>query len=153
MNPADERKRDDRKSWFQTLIRDKVGSHLLEVIVKVAPDAVYDQLYKTYLAGNLEKFGVNPVSNFVIQQLISHARTPAQVEAMVSEMSAKSFAIMLKTGKPGVLRSLIDASVKLKSSEKKVVDRLAEALGMSDVNQRKHFADCAIRLRTLEVSG
>ncbi|KAI8337966.1 armadillo-type protein [Chlamydoabsidia padenii] len=149
-NPADQRKKDDRKSWFQTLIRDKVGSHLLEVIVKVAPDNVYDQLYKTYLTGNLEKFGVNPVSNFVIQQLISNVRTPAQVDSMVSELSNKSFGVMLKTGKPGVIRSLIDASVKLQSSQKKVVDALADALGMSDVTQRKQFADCVIRLRTLE---
>ncbi|CAO3588938.1 unnamed protein product [Absidia cylindrospora] len=148
-NPADERKKEDRKSWFQTLIRDKVGSHLLEVIVKVAPDAVYDQLYKTYLKGQLEKFGVNPVSNFVIQQLISHVRTPAQVESMVAELAGKPLAVMLKTGKPGVVRSLVDASVKMQAAQKQVVDALAETLGMGPDN-RKQFVDCAIRLRTLE---
>ncbi|KAI8079723.1 armadillo-type protein [Halteromyces radiatus] len=151
VNPADERKKDDRKAWFQTLIRDKAGSHLLEMVVKVAPDNVYDQLYKTYLAGNLEKFGLNPVSNFVIQQLISNVRTPAQVQSMVSELAGKPFTSMLKNGKYGVIRSLVDASVKVQGCYKQVVDALVAALGMTDdTTQQKQFVDCVIRMKTLD---
>jgi nucleolar protein 9 len=76
----------DRDSWFETLVRDPVGSHLLEVISKVAPNAIYKKIFKTYLKGKLEKFSMHPIANFVIQNLITNVRKPKQLDQMMEEL-------------------------------------------------------------------
>jgi nucleolar protein 9 len=76
----------DRDAWFETLIRDPVGSHLLEVIVKCAPDAIYRKLYKSYVKTKLEKFSMHPIANFVIQNMISNVRKSKQLDEMVKEL-------------------------------------------------------------------
>ncbi|CAO3620810.1 unnamed protein product [Cunninghamella echinulata] len=144
-----EQKKQDREAWFQTLIRDKVGSHLMEVIVKMAPDEVYDRIHQTYLKGKFEKFSLNPVSNFVIQHAITNVRTPQQLKSIVAELS-NSFDKLIKNGKYGVIRSLIDASVKMDSSQKEIVDALTNGLGMADVKDRKEFVNCIIRMKSLQ---
>ncbi|KAG0946369.1 hypothetical protein G6F60_003677 [Rhizopus arrhizus] len=101
----------DRDAWFETLIRDPVGSHLLEVIVKCAPDAIYRKLYKSYVKTKLEKFN---------------------------------------KGKYGVIRSLVESSVKYETSQKEIVERLACALHMSEENDRKEFVNCCMRLWKVE---
>ncbi|KAG1325370.1 hypothetical protein G6F63_012184 [Rhizopus arrhizus] len=85
----------DRDAWFETLIRDPVGSHLLEVIVKCAPDAIYRKLYKSYVKTKLEKFSMHPIANFVIQNMISNVRKSRQLDEMVKELG-ESFEKLLK---------------------------------------------------------
>lgn len=139
----------DRDSWFETLIRDPVGSHLLEVIVKCAPDAIFRKIYKTYLKGKLEKFSMHPIANFVIQNLITSVRKSKQLDQMMTELGG-SFEKLLKFGKYGVIRSLVDASVKLETSQKAVVDAIALALHMPEGSDRKEFINCCMRMWTIE---
>ncbi|KAF7724497.1 Nucleolar protein 9 [Apophysomyces ossiformis] len=140
----------DRDSWFETLIRDQVGSHLLEVIVKVAPTSVYNKIYSTYLQKKLEKFSLHPIGNFVIQNLLSSAKNAKQFEMMVKELSG-SFEKLMKNGKYGVIRSLIDSSARLATAEKEVLDALAGALHISDAyTDRKEFVNCVMRMWNLE---
>ncbi|KAI8881502.1 ARM repeat-containing protein [Backusella circina FSU 941] len=139
----------DRDSWFETLVRDPVGSHLLEVISKVAPNAIYKKIFKTYLKGKLEKFSMHPIANFVIQNLITNVRKPKQLDQMMEELG-NSFEKLLKFGKYGVIRSLVDASVKMNTSQKAVVEAIAKALHMPEGTDRKEFINCCMRMWTLE---
>lgn len=139
----------DRDAWFETMIRDPVGSHLLEVIVKCAPDAIFRKIFKTYLKGKLEKFSMHPISNFVIQHLITNVRKTKQLDQMMSELGG-SFEKLLKFGKYGVIRSLVDASIKLETSQKAVVDAIAAALHMPEGSDRKEFVNCCMRMWTVE---
>ncbi|KAI9008988.1 armadillo-type protein [Phycomyces nitens] len=138
----------DRDSWFETLIRDPVGSHLLEVIFKVAPTPVYNKIYTHYLKKKLEKFSLNPIANFVIQNFLTHARNAEQFEKMVKELSG-SFEKLLKNGKFGVIRSLVDASLKLGTAEKDIVNGLAGALHMP-TDGSQEFVNCVMRMWTYE---
>ncbi|CEP07225.1 hypothetical protein [Parasitella parasitica] len=139
----------DRDAWFETMVRDPVGSHLLEVIVKCAPDAIYRKIFKAYLKGKLEKFSMHPIANFVIQNLITSVRKSKQLDQMMEELG-KSFEKLLKFGKYGVIRSLVDASVRMESSQKAVVDALAAALHMAEDSHRKEFVNCCMRMWTFE---
>ncbi|KAG0801718.1 hypothetical protein G6F17_002598 [Rhizopus arrhizus] len=139
----------DRDAWFETLIRDPVGSHLLEVIVKCAPDAIYRKLYKSYVKTKLEKFSMHPIANFVIQNMISNVRKSRQLDEMVKELG-ESFEKLLNKGKYGVIRSLVESSVKYETSQKEIVERLACALHMSEENDRKEFVNCCMRLWKVE---
>ncbi|KAI7869750.1 armadillo-type protein [Spinellus fusiger] len=138
----------DRDSWFETLIRDQVGSHLLEVIFKVAPTPVYDRIYTQYLKKKLEKFSLHPIANFVIQNFLTHARSPKQFTKMVNELSG-SFEKLLKNGKFGVIRSLVEASLTLGTAEKEILNGLASAFHMPAENSQE-FVNCVMRMWTFE---
>ncbi|KAI8380062.1 armadillo-type protein [Blakeslea trispora] len=138
----------DRDSWFETMIRDPVGSHLLEVISKHAPDAVYKKIFKTYLTSKLEKFSMHPIANFVVQHMITHVRKSKQLSQMMKELGG-SFDKLIKNGKYGVIRSLVDASVKLESSQKEVVESLAKALHFT-TDDKREFINCCMRMWTAE---
>lgn len=75
----------DRDAWFETLLRDQVGSHLLEVILKTASPSIYNKIFVTYFRNRLAKLCHHPVANFVVQQLFVNARTAIQLELMVEE--------------------------------------------------------------------
>ncbi|KAI8971901.1 armadillo-type protein [Mycotypha africana] len=147
----------DRDSWFATLIRDSVGSHLLEIIVKVAPDPIYRKIFKTYIVGKLEKFTLHPIANFVIQNLIAHVRKPKQLKQILTELKG-SFDKIIKNGKYGVIRSLVDAAVKMEVCQQDVVDALVTGLRMPSaddkegtaVEDRKEFVNCCMRMWTLD---
>ncbi|OBZ85794.1 Nucleolar protein 9 [Choanephora cucurbitarum] len=138
----------DRDSWFETMIRDPVGSHLLEVISKHAPDAVYKKIFKTYLTNKLEKFSLHPIANFVVQHMITHVRKSKQLSQMIKELGG-SFDKLIKNGKYGVIRSLVDASVKLESSQKQIVESLASALHFN-TDDKREFINCCMRMWTAE---
>ncbi|KAI8581582.1 hypothetical protein K450DRAFT_232018 [Umbelopsis ramanniana AG] len=139
----------DRDSWFETLLRDQVGSHLLEVILKTASPSVYNKIFVTYFRNRLVKLCHHPVANFVVQQLFVNARTTVQLELMVEE-AVPGFADYLKFGKVGVIRSLVDACCNMKSCEKQIVSGLADAFGTHSPTERKDFINCVIRMWTYQ---
>lgn len=141
----------ERKSWFETLVRDKSGSHLMEVILKVAPNKVYSKIYKAHLKGKLPKYSLHPLSNFVVQSLFTNARKGKHVDAMVGEM--EGLQAILKSGKFGVIRSMFEASARLDRQQETLVQWLREALGLADeAKSRQYFAPCLMRMQTLTVS-
>jgi nucleolar protein 9 len=162
----------DRDSWFETLLRDQVGSHLLEVILKTASPSVYNKIFVNYFRNRLVKLCHHPVANFVVQQLFVNARTTVQLELMVEE-AVPGFAdylseyhielsvlrmcflisfVLSEFGKVGVIRSLVDACVSKKSCEKQIVSGLADAFGIHSPTERKDFINCVIRMWTYQVS-
>ncbi|GAB5586639.1 Nucleolar protein 9 [Umbelopsis nana] len=139
----------DRDAWFETLLRDQVGSHLLEIILKTASPSVYNKLFITYFRNRLVKLCHHPVANFVVQQLFVNARTTIQLELMVEE-AVSGFADYLKFGKVGVIRSLVDACVRLKACEKQIVGGLSDAFGTHSPTERKDFINCVLRMWTYQ---
>lgn len=139
----------NRDEWFATLIRDPVGSHLLEVIVKCAPDAVYRKVYKSYFKTKLDKYSMHPIANFVIQNLITAVRKSKQLDEMVKELG-DSFEKLLAKGKFGVIRSLVESSVKKETSQEVIVNKLAIAFHMPEGSDRKEFINCCMRMWTIE---
>ncbi|CAM0141460.1 Nucleolar protein 9 [Umbelopsis sp. WA50703] len=135
----------DRDAWFETLLRDQVGSHLLEVVLKTISPSLYNKIFVTYFRNRLVKLCHHPVANFVVQQLFVNARTSVQLELMVEE-TVSGFADYLKFGKVGVIRSLVDACVRLKACEKQVVAGLCDAFGTHSPTERKDFVNCVIRM-------
>lgn len=61
---------EERSAHIETLLRDSVGSHFLEAVLKVSPHFVVERFWKHYLAGRLGKLGTHPTANFVISGTI-----------------------------------------------------------------------------------
>ena len=138
-----------RQNWFQGMIFDKVGSHMVQLIIKVAPTSVYNKMYDALLKGKLLGYSKHHVANYVVQSVLANARTAGQIKEMATELGG--FKSLLENGKYGVVRTVVQASANLKTMESEVMDWLLEAFGVSGKDDQKELANCLIRMKSLEV--
>ncbi|XP_015901153.3 pumilio homolog 23 [Ziziphus jujuba] len=113
------------------LVKETAFSHLMEVILEVAPEVLYNELLKKVFRSSLFELSSHHCGNFVVQALISHARDQEQMELMWEELGTK-FKDILEMGRPGVIASLIAASQRLKTHEQKCCQALAAAVCSGD---------------------
>lgn len=106
-------------------------SHLMEVILEVAPDSLYEELFLKVFRNSLFPLSSHQCGNFVVQALISHARTPDQMNLIWVELGAK-FKDLFEMGRSGVVASLVAACERLHSHENKCSQALAAAVSAMD---------------------
>ncbi|KAK8641930.1 hypothetical protein V6N13_011298 [Hibiscus sabdariffa] len=109
-------------------MKETAFSHLMEVILEVAPESLYDVMFTKLLKNSLFELSSDPCGNFVVQALIAHARTKDQMEMIWEELGLK-FADLLGMGRPGIIASLIAACQRLQTHEYKCCEALAAAVG------------------------
>lgn len=109
------------------LMKETAYSHLMEVIVEVAPETLYDELFTKVFRNSLFQMSSHHCGNFVVQALISHARCQSHMELIWEELGPK-FTDLLEMGRSGVAASLIAASLRLHSHEHKCLQALATAV-------------------------
>ncbi|KAL6137343.1 hypothetical protein ACLB2K_062635 [Fragaria x ananassa] len=121
-----------------TIVRDVLGlmketafSHLMEVVLEVAPDVLYKGIFLKIFRNSLFDLSSHHCGNFVIQALISHAKNHDQME-MIWEELGSNFRDLLKMGRSGVIASLMAASQRLHSYEQKCCEALAAAVHSSN---------------------
>ncbi|KAG7992149.1 hypothetical protein I3843_02G113500 [Carya illinoinensis] len=100
------------------LMKEPAFSHLMEVILEVAPEVLYNEMFTKVFKNSLFELSSHHCGNFVIQALISHARCQDQMELIWEELGPK-FAVLLEMGRSGVIASLIASSQRLHSHEHK----------------------------------
>ncbi|KAG0339267.1 Nucleolar protein 9 [Podila humilis] len=142
-------KNNDRDAYVETLLRDQVGSHLLEMIVKVASPALFQKFYTTYFRGRLCKLSFHPIANYVIQQFFVKAKTPIQLEMMVTEVLPE-FSNFLKFGRPGVIRAIVEACKNVNACHKEVIKGLCQAFHVNTPIERKEFLHVVLQMETYE---
>ncbi|KAL4332418.1 hypothetical protein GQ457_07G030710 [Hibiscus cannabinus] len=109
-------------------MKETAFSHLMEVILEVAPESLYNVMFTKLLKNKLFELSSDPCGNFVVQALIAHARTKDQMEMIWEELGLK-FADLLGMGRPGIIASLIAACQRLQTHEYKCCEALAAAVG------------------------
>ncbi|XP_056685054.1 pumilio homolog 23 isoform X2 [Spinacia oleracea] len=112
---------------IRDLVKENAFSHLMEVILEVAPDTLYDEIFMKIFKDLLYDISSHPAANFAVQALISYARSQDQVGAISEELGPK-MKDLLKMGRSGVVASLIAASQKLHANEHKCSKELAAAV-------------------------
>ncbi|EOY27395.1 Pumilio 23, putative isoform 1 [Theobroma cacao] len=110
------------------LMKETAFSHLMEVILEVAPESLYNEMFTKLFKNSLFELSSHHCGNFVVQALISHARTKDQMELMWEELGLK-FEDLLGMGKSGVIAFLIAACQRLQTHEYKCCQALAAAVG------------------------
>ncbi|CAK9144687.1 unnamed protein product [Ilex paraguariensis] len=113
------------------LVKETAYSRLMEVILEVAPENLYNELFTKVFRYSLFEMSSHPCGNFVVQALISYARSPDHMELIWEEVGAK-FMDLLGMGRSGVVASFIAASQKLHSQEHKCCHALAAAVRLAD---------------------
>ncbi|KAF5732078.1 pumilio 23 [Tripterygium wilfordii] len=109
------------------MMKETAYSHLMEVIIEVAPGSLYDELFTKVFRNSLFKISSHQCGNFVVQALISHARSQYQMELIWEELGQK-FRALLEMGRSGVVASLIASSQRLHTHEHKCCQALASAV-------------------------
>ena len=104
-----------------------VGSHLLEVIVRVAPRTLGAEIWRRFFRDKLMSISKHPVANFVLQSVLGSSKDPAVVASAVSELSAL-FGTLLYENRAGVIAALLAACLRLKTNEKDCCKALARGV-------------------------
>ncbi|XP_058226935.1 pumilio homolog 23 isoform X2 [Rhododendron vialii] len=109
------------------LMKGTAYSHLMEVIVEVAPETLYKELFTKVFRNSLVQLSYHECGNFVVQALVSHARSQDNIELIWGELG-QEFKDLLEKGMAGVVASVIAASQRLHSHEHKCSLALAAAI-------------------------
>uniref|UniRef100_A0A803KQU6 Uncharacterized protein n=2 Tax=Chenopodium quinoa TaxID=63459 RepID=A0A803KQU6_CHEQI len=112
---------------IRDLVKESAFSHLMEVILEVAPDTLYDEIFMKIFKGSLYDISCHHYANFAVQALISYARNQDQVGAICEELGPR-MRDLLKMGRAGVVASLIAASQRHHACEHKCSKELAAAV-------------------------
>ncbi|XP_024980355.1 pumilio homolog 23 isoform X2 [Cynara cardunculus var. scolymus] len=116
---------------LRSLMKEAAFSHLMEVILEVAPEPLYNEIITKTFRNSLLEMSSHYCGNFVVQALISHARSEDHVELIWKELGTK-FKDLFGMGKSGVVASLIAASHRLHSHEHMFCQALISAVCMEN---------------------
>ncbi|XP_049934410.1 pumilio homolog 23 isoform X2 [Nymphaea colorata] len=109
------------------LLKDTAFSHLMEVILEVAPDTLYNEIFLRVFRGSLFEISSHNSSNFVSQALLSSVRHEDQVSLIWEELGSH-FKDLFKMRKSGVVASLLAACRRLHTHEKQCSRALVGAV-------------------------
>ncbi|KAI7737970.1 hypothetical protein M8C21_004932 [Ambrosia artemisiifolia] len=114
-----------------SLVKQPAFSHLMEVILEVAPETLYSELITKVFRNSLFEMSSHHCGNFVIQALISHARSEDHVELIWTELG-KKFKDVFGMGKSGVVASLLATCHRLHTHEQQCCQALIGAVCMEN---------------------
>lgn len=112
---------------LKQLMFDNTGSHLVEVMLEVAPDAVYTKLFQEICSHNVLEFSLHRSANFVVQSLITSVRHQDQVN-LLFEALRPSFLKLIKEMRSGVVSSILIACKRFCTCEHEACQVLAHAI-------------------------
>lgn len=136
----------EASDYLSTLLRDPTASHLLETLVRRAPEEVFSILWVTYFQGKLSKLAVHPVANFVVSKALERAN-PEQLNQVCEELN-EIFGKIIKHARTGVLRALIDRAAALHAHEAQVAKAVMIAFDLSENDDKSLVIPCIMRLLT-----
>ncbi|KAF7843691.1 pumilio-like protein 23 [Senna tora] len=120
-----------RKEELVNLLKEPAFSRLMEVVLEVSPEALYNEMFTKVFRNSLFELSSHQCGNFVIQSLISHSRNQDQLELIWEELGP-NIEDLFKMGRSGVVAALIAASERLHVHEHKSCQVLAETVSSVD---------------------
>ncbi|KAK4269006.1 hypothetical protein QN277_022216 [Acacia crassicarpa] len=109
------------------LLKEPAFSRLMEVVLEVSPEALYNVMFTKVFRNSLFELSSDQCGNFVVQAMISHVRNQDQVEVIWEELGP-NIESLFKMGRSGVVAALIAASERLHTHEHESCQVLAETV-------------------------
>ncbi|CAI0470839.1 unnamed protein product [Linum tenue] len=109
------------------LMKEPAFSRLMEVILEVAPESLYEELFMKLFRNSLFELSSDKCGNFVVQALISYTRDEEQVKLIWKELGPKC-KDLLEMGCSGVIASFVAASQRLQTHGLECCQALADAV-------------------------
>lgn len=117
------------KQDILALLEDTASSHLFEVIVEVAPEVMYNRLLNEVFKKSLFEISSQQCGNFVVQALVSSARTKDHVDLFWEELGPK-LQKLLEIGKSGVVASVLAACRRFQTHVHECCQTLSAAVSL-----------------------
>ncbi|KAJ2849848.1 Nucleolar protein 9 [Coemansia erecta] len=127
-----------RNAYIEMMLEDVVGSHFLQAVARTASASLFQVFYQQFLSGKLRKLAFHPIANFVVQSVFSCAKDKHQLEAMVKE-AGPMFGDLLFKNRPGVVRALVDSSVRLQAGHKEIIGAIYSGLSANTREERSEL--------------
>uniref|UniRef100_A0A0D3HD75 PUM-HD domain-containing protein n=1 Tax=Oryza barthii TaxID=65489 RepID=A0A0D3HD75_9ORYZ len=124
---AQKKDRSEQKNEIIALLEDTAYSHLLEVIVEVAPEELRNNMLTGTLKGALFAISSHHCGNYVVQALVASAKTSDQMEQIWDELGSR-INELLELGKAGVVASILAACQRLETKRLESSQVLSAAL-------------------------
>ncbi|KAI4962895.1 hypothetical protein ZWY2020_024659 [Hordeum vulgare] len=117
----------EQKNKIVALLEDTAYSHLLEVIIDVAPEELRSNMLIGTLKGALFAISSHHCGNYVVQALISSAKTADQMKQIWEELGP-NIKELLELGKSGVVASILAACQRLETNRLEISEALSAAI-------------------------
>lgn len=124
------------KTHVTSVLRSRVGSHVLEKLVEWAPPKFLKGFFKAHLKGRLVEFAMDGTANFVVQKFLQVSKEKSQISVAATELTGE-FENLLKNNRSGVVRWLLQACNQASISQQLVTKATIEAIGISNPNHDK----------------
>ncbi|RKP40348.1 armadillo-type protein [Dimargaris cristalligena] len=115
---------------LQQVVKDPVGSHVFEVLMALVSPALFQKIYVQVFRGHLAALSLHPSANFVVQRFLAEIKNPIQLDLVIEEL-VPNFAGLLTQNRPGVVRSVCEACLRLQTGYKAVVLGIQRALDLT----------------------
>ncbi|KAF4521592.1 hypothetical protein B566_EDAN001312 [Ephemera danica] len=123
------------------------NTRLLEMMLHVAPENLYSQLFETFFQGNLKLLSCESRSNFSVQRLFDSCPSKEQLELLLEEVgSATVIEEILNAGNTGVILAMGQACERLKSGQGTFIQNLTIALQCETPEQKFKLAPLVLAL-------
>lgn len=144
--------KDDKPEVLPNAFLSKSLIMLLETVIQIAPNKIYNQLYTTLFEGRFIKLSTTRNTNFAVQKLIQQCNDKEQFEAIFDEI-AGHFEDVLASGHTGVIFAISEGCKRLMTKQGCFVQNLMKALHCFEPEERHNdFVLCLSRMKNFEES-
>lgn len=130
---------------FGSMARDKVASHVVEIIVAHAPDSTFRTIWKSCLVSSLADLVNDPLANFSIATATSRLNESELSDVL--KLSHEAWVETVAKCRTGPLKAVIDRAATLGALEAAVVQIVSKAFGAENSADRSMLIN---RILTLQ---
>ncbi|XP_078037998.1 nucleolar protein 9 [Augochlora pura] len=125
------------------------SSRLLEACLAVANGKLLNEIYEQYFSNTLEELSLTENANFSVQRLLDHCDSKEDFEKIFDEI-APCIPKILSKGYNGVLASLGNACLRMKTRQGAFIVALSKALNCEANERQQKIVLCLATLKTWE---
>ncbi|GAA5895792.1 hypothetical protein JCM6882_001382 [Rhodosporidiobolus microsporus] len=143
---------DLREEYLAGLLRHPASSPTFEMILHLAPPAVFSPLWSSFFVGKVHRLAANAVANFVVAVGISRVNEE-EMRALVDELAKvaeERRGEWIDNFRTGVLRALMESAARLECCEGEVSELLLDTFGLKSPEEKKLVVPCVLTLNRLQ---
>lgn len=133
------------------------GSHLLEVLLRISNDFIYDKICRAgkFLEPDVfAEYASHDVSNFVIQTVLNTARTRSQVESFIKcidPLITNGYVLDNTKKRRGIFWRAVEMSAKFRIGQETILNSMRKGFSMLNNEDDMSVDDCIPKLLDLKL--
>lgn len=117
---------------MSSVLVSKTGAHLVEAVLRFAPDRVFDAIWKAYFVGKIGKLAVHPYANFVVGRGVARLDAAGVADTAKEVQDVSGGRGLIKTARTSVLVALAERAAAINAGADAVVNLVKSALDLGE---------------------